>query len=477
MMRLAILILVALHCVGALSSGGQRSLAEHCEDDNKFGLNGNTKKGCEWAAEKKARRCRKRDKRTGKKVSFYCPASPTTEADLCTQDDPDFRYNKNEVQDCGWVAKKPNGRCGKKDKYKKEKKIQESQCNVIAKDGLPVSDFCPKKCNTCIVASASPTVTPTALSEKPTVSPSSRPTASPSGSQSPTFEGQTPAPTVSPSVSPSQGPTVTQSEKPSLSPTGPTASPSADPTLSPTGFPTTPASAAPSSFPSASPSASPSSDPSVSPTRSPTATPSVSPTSRPTSSPSLSLSPTFKGQTREPSAAPSSSPSRAPSASPSSSPSASPSATPSATPSISSPPSAAPSSMPTEIPEETSVLIVAFDENTRLKDYLKAYEETVRESITGGSSSGSARSGANEVFEVTMSFIRDECDANTPPGLRCGQSSLTVRMSPAAAVSNGIAGGVTSAVKTVESEAVAGGLDNAMQAKGIKSFTTKCTTK
>lgn len=244
-----LLVAVVLVAPQVSASSSPTASPESCTNDDDFLFRDKIGHDCSWVAERK-KRCRKVDKTTGIRVAKSCPlvckskcasyvseaptAAPTSEAfQYCLDDDEDFGLNNDESKNCEWAAEKPNQRCGLKDFLKKKRvkdycrsacnwrcacknsrkfqlnkkktscsKVNTKKCsNSTGKNGLLVSDFCPKKCGTCLYfPSESPTAMP---SMAPSASPSAAPTSSPSDSPS---DSPSAAPTVSfyPSLAPSQ---------------------------------------------------------------------------------------------------------------------------------------------------------------------------------------------------------------------------------------------------------------------------------
>jgi len=173
-----------------------------CQNDDEFLWNGKNKKDCKWVS-KNLKRCKKKDKPSGKKINFFCPLhcnkecqsnpaptlSPTWDpAKFCDRDSKDFALNGIVKKNCNWASKKPDKNCNLKDKESKikVKEFCPSSCDLscLCKDskkpfktggsstkckqlestelctqeatskafeGSTVADFCPKKCDSCLL--------------------------------------------------------------------------------------------------------------------------------------------------------------------------------------------------------------------------------------------------------------------------------------------------------------------------------------
>jgi hypothetical protein len=298
----------------------------------------------------------------------------------------------------------------RKGKIKTQKKGKK-KCKQIKKKGLcfkdkekktnkPLSELCPKSCNTCpqkevvkIPPTNAPTDSPTrSPTNPPTNAPTDSPTRSPTRSStkkptpSPTIGRPTDSPTNAQTNTPTDSPTRSPTKHPTSSPTTskPTDSPTNAPTNAPTDSPTTnkPADSPSNAVTEAttttrsklteSPTNAPTNAPTDSPTRSPTIDPTSSPTtSKPTDSPSNAVTEATTITTSERTDSPTNAPTNAPTDSPTRNKQAdSPSnAVTEATTTTTSKPTESPTNAPTNAPTDSPI-----KEETTCFDYTKVLD-------------------------------------------------------------------------------------------------------
>ena len=243
------------------------SAASTCENDTTWSLttrNGSVRT-CGWVSDRPEKRCNKRGD-DDRWASEACVESCKSTGEGCQEEEVELggeevevlteevssggcsndstwtlTNRKGKVQDCNWIARKPDKRCGKK-----------------GDDGRRASEACPEACGSC-PPTAAPIVSETSYpSGRPSSAPSGTPSEMPSANPSETPSGDLPSskPSKSPSESPSSSPTQPVNSDASISPSEATIS-SSLPSTSPSGVP----SSSPSSFPSDEPSTDPSASP------------------------------------------------------------------------------------------------------------------------------------------------------------------------------------------------------------------------